>query len=245
MNRTKTEALRLDWRALGLVLLVGLALTLSGCASPTASLVNRPPALSPAPAAPTAASELPAAYGEISGPAQELALGLTRWLGDRPEDNRLAVAVFVDLNDLERTSAFGRALSDSLTSYLHQLGFEVVELRRTSNLLIQPKAGEFYLSRQIKHLVGQHDVSAVVAGTYTQGLNMVVVNARLVSASDGRILSTSLVELPKSANLNYLLDGLGGPGGMAQIKAPRAARIPPAQMEVFERPAKGSAKARP
>jgi len=235
-----TKAACVDWRWWALGGLVGLALLLGGCLShptlTTTSLDQTSPAL---------ASERPqqSAFGEISGPAETLALEMARWLEVDARQTRLAVTTFVDVNDLTRTSAFGRALTDSLMAFLHRQGFEVMELRKTASLLIQPRTGEFYLSREMVHLAAQQEISAVVVGTYTEALNVVLVSARLISAVDGQVLSTSLLELSKTPNLVYLLGGQGA--GLAQAQPTRRTPlIPPAEVGVLERQPKGSAKRR-
>ncbi len=184
----------------------------------------------------------PATYGEISGPAFELAQEVARWIKDDPAQDRVAVTTFVDVNDFNRTSAFGRSMTDALIALLHRHGFQVVELRKTRNFLIERGKGEFYLSRNITEIAARQNVSAVLVGTYTEGLNVVIVSTRLISASDGQVLSTGLLELPKSRNLAFLLGGTGR-GGYAQVNnLRRAPAIPPAQVPVLERKSKGPAK---
>lgn len=189
----------------------------------------------------------PITYGEISGPALELAKEVGACLREEPGLNRIAVTTFVDVNNLDRTSAFGRALTDALISLLHRQGFNVVEMRKTSNLLIEKGKGEFSLSREITHLATQQEISAVLVGTYTEGFNLVLISTRLVAASDGQVLSAGLLELPKSRNLAYLLGGLAGPAGsFAQsYNLNRAPAIPAAEVPVLERRSKGPAKVKP
>lgn len=176
--------------------------------------------------------------GEVAGAAASVAQDLGRWLKEDPSLNRVAVTTFVDANDLTKTSALGRVMTEVIVSLLHRQGFEVIELRRTSNFLMAPKRGVFYMSREIKHLAAQHQVSSVVVGSYAEGLDSVVVTGRLISAVDGAILSSSVRELPKTANMIYLL----GPDG--PIKAQRAKRvgqvkrmaiIPSSKVPVYER----------
>ncbi|MBW1711659.1 MAG: hypothetical protein JRJ59_00715 [Deltaproteobacteria bacterium] len=245
MTRTQT----LDWRWWGLAALLSLALLASGCAKSPTSLNRDLKRAFPQPMAPANTYSLPpepTVYGEISGPAEELAREVGRWLREDPRLSRVAVTTFVDVNNLEQTTAFGRALTDALISLLHRQGFEVVELRKTNNFVIRRGQGEFYLSRNIAHLADQHDLSAVLVGTYTEALNLVLVSTRLISAQDGQVLSSGLLELFKSRNLSYLLGGPGGSAGSGLAQnLRRAPSIPPAQVPVLERKPKGSAKVRP
>ncbi len=244
----KTAVIERDWWGLiGLFAVAGAALVLWGCGT---NFAVQTASDNPAPASPAKIASQPAppppprptAYGEIALPAEELAIDIGRWLNVTLESKRVAVTTFVNNNDLNQTSAFGRALTDALAAFIHRQGFEVIELKKTANFLIQPKTGEFYLSREAANLAAEHEVAAVVVGTYTEAVNMILVTARLISAVDGQILSSSVLELPKSANLIYLLGG-GSGAGLARIKTPRRAPvIPPAAVEVFERQPKGSSK---
>lgn len=242
------------WRVLGWGALIGCLWLMYGCgATYYGTSYHRPglgqgsaTAARPATARPTQAQArpvMPTAYGELALPAEELAIELNAGLPATIKSRRVAVMTLVDLNDLNRTSAFGRALSEALSAYLTRLGFEVVELRQATNFLIQPRTGEFYLSRDVAHLAAEHEVSGVVVGLYAEARDMVMVTTRLISAADGRVLSTSLRELPKSSNLMYLL---GKGGGLAQVAKTvrRAPAIPPASVQVFERPPKGASKIR-
>ena len=236
------------WALAALFLLTGLALLLSGCVT-TSTHVARYMDQSYQPLAVEDSHDLgpePVAYGEISGPAFELAQEVAQWLKDDPSMDRIAVTTFVDVNNFNQTSAFGRSMTDALIALLHRNGFQVMELRKTRNFLIEKGKGEFYLSRNIVEIAARQNVSAVLVGTYTEGLNMVIISTRLISAADGQVLSTGLLELPKSRNLAFLLGGTAyGGGGYAQVNnLNRAPAIPAAQVPVLERRSKGPAKVR-
>jgi TolB-like protein len=249
--RNQTQTLVLDWRPWALAALLGLAALISqGCVSTPAQVAQEldqgftQPLPSPASRGRANPQEEPGAYGEISGPAQDLAAEIGHFLREEPALNRVAVTTFVDVNDFSKTSAFGRAMTDALLALLHRQGFDVIELRKTRSFLIQDNKGEFYLSRNIAHLAGQQNVSAVVVGTYSEALNVILISTRLISAADGQILSTGLAEIPKSRNLAFLL-GHGERAAFAQAHDPnRAPGIPAAQVPVLERKAKGPAKVR-
>lgn len=247
--KSRTKALGIaHWQGPAILLLGIIALLLSGCGASPSSLAQD---FSPISQAPKTVAQKPAdfqpepiAYGEISGPAQELAMEVARTLRTSPDEDRVAVTTFVDVNNFDRTSAFGRAMTDALIALLHRQGFEVVELRKTNNFLIERGKGEFYLSRNISYLAAQHHVSAVLVGTYAVGMNMVLVSSRLISATNGQVLSTGLLELPKSPNLSFMLGGAPGQVGNYEKAARlrRAPGIPAATVPVMERKSKGPSK---
>ncbi len=69
------------------------------------------------------------------GPGQELL------------DDGLVICSFVELKKLARTSSFGRYLADGLINAFQQRQYRVVEVRKTTDILIQPGRGEYGLSR--------------------------------------------------------------------------------------------------
>ncbi len=246
------EAAVNNWRYWVSVLMVGLALILAGCAPSTAPLVAGVvpgaiigAALTMPPAEPTEAEEKKKPVeGKLAGPAQQLASEIAAWLNDDGVE-RVAVTAFVDVNDLTRTSAFGRTMADALIALLHRQGLEVVELRKTANILIEPRRGEFYLSRQVAHLAAEHQLSAVVVGTYAEAMDVVLISARLVSIEDGQVLSTALIELPKSGDVAYLLEDQTVPptAHLALMSPkPKTPAIPAPEVGVYERPPKRPAK---
>ena len=108
-----------------------------------------------------------------------------------PDGSLVAVASFVNLNDLYRTSSLGRYLGEEMLAGLHRAGAAVVEVRKTVGLLVRRKGGEYGLSRDLDQLDPVRRAQAVVVGTYVADGGEVMVNARLLNNSDGRVLATA------------------------------------------------------
>ena len=132
------------------------------------------PALSAQPQPPqaTAAAMTNHAATGLAGSVAIMAQELTKHLADTdPQGGELAdglaVCSFVDLKKLTRTSSFGRYLAEQLMSEFQQRGYTVVEMRKTSNLMIQEKRGEYGLSRNPEELNPTVTAGAILTGTYT------------------------------------------------------------------------------
>ena len=65
--------------------------------------------------------------------------------------DKIAITTFVDLHQLNKTSHFGRKLSESMYNELHTRGFYVVDVRGTKTIRINAE-GEFFITRNIKLL---------------------------------------------------------------------------------------------
>jgi len=120
-------------------------------------------------------------------------------------ERRLIMTTFVDIDDLEKTSRFGRVLAESLATRMFKNGFGVVEIRQGAELIMKKKSGEVILTRSGKLLSAEHRAEGVVVGTYCLTPDTVIVNAKLLDAANGEVLSVAGLELQRTSQLEGLL----------------------------------------
>jgi len=72
---------------------------------------------------------------------------------------------------------------------MHDLGFNIRELRQRKSIEFKRQEGEFGLTRQSADLMRKFQVDAVLAGTYLVVGAEVVVNARLIDVDSSRVIS--------------------------------------------------------
>lgn len=109
--------------------------------------------------------------------------------GFNPGEKTVAVTTFVDLDNLDVSSSFGRFVAERLAMEIHKLGFNVRELRRRKSIEFRKQKGEFGLTRESAYLMRKFQVDAVLAGTYLLVGAEVVVNARLIDVDSSRVIS--------------------------------------------------------
>lgn len=112
---------------------------------------------------------------------------------------------FVNIDDLQQSSTFGRLVGDTIAGDMVGRGYNVVEVRLRNSLFMQPRLGEFMLSRELRSVGAEHDAQAVLVGTYALGGEYVYVNARLVSVMDSRVLSSHDFRLPLNRDIRKML----------------------------------------
>lgn len=117
----------------------------------------------------------------------------------------LVVCSFAELKKLTRTSSFGRYLADGLMNAFQQRQFRVVEVRKTTDILIQAGRGEYGLSRDPARIRSQAEAGAMLTGTYTLAEDKVLVNARIVDNRDATVLSSASIILPATPLVRRLL----------------------------------------
>ncbi|MDH3393791.1 MAG: FlgO family outer membrane protein [Desulfobulbaceae bacterium] len=110
----------------------------------------------------------------------------------------LAVCSFVDLKKLTRTSSFGRYLAEQLMSEFQQRGYTVVEMRKSTSLMIQEKRGEYALSRNPEDLQPSVSAGAVLTGTYTLAGENILVNAKIIDNRKSTMLASATLIFPRN-----------------------------------------------
>jgi TolB-like protein len=109
----------------------------------------------------------------------------------------LIVASFVNVNNLEESSSFGRIIAEQIASRFVQRGQKVIELKlRQNSIFIREGQGEFMLSRDVRELSKTYNASAVVVGTYAEGGDRLYVSARIVRPTDNIIISAYDAGIP-------------------------------------------------
>ncbi len=117
----------------------------------------------------------------------------------------LLITSFVNIDNLNTSSTFGRITSEQVGSQFSQSGYRVIEMKLRKDVLIKGQSGEFILSRALKSLSTSYDAQAVLAGTYAVGANMVYVTSKLISPHDGVVLASYDYMLPMGPDTVKLL----------------------------------------
>ena len=109
----------------------------------------------------------------------------------------IIIASFVDINDLKKSSPFGRIMAEQIGSRLSQKGYKIIEmkLRQKSIFVDAENKGEFLLSRNLQDISNNHSASAVVVGTYAQGYERVYVTVRIINPKNSIILASCDYEM--------------------------------------------------
>ena len=169
---------------------------LSGCA--TSSEYVPPPDVSAEKNSPLVSASYDAVDALIKG--QTLAPIVT------PNGGRgILVATLADINNLKKSSGFGRLLSEQISSRIAQLRIPVNELKLRENLFVHQTEGEFLLSRQIKEIGASQNADLVLVGTYADGGGAIYVTLKLVRASDSRVSNAYNFSIIKSEAVRGLL----------------------------------------
>lgn len=137
------------------------------------------------------------ALAEISS---EIAAKIVAELGAKGKEflfARLAVTDSVPLSDLKRQSEFGRLLAEYILTDLAEQGLQVSELRLGKEITILPQTGEFIMSRNVGELLqAKPEFDYVVVGTFSNTRSTLIIQGRLVEASQGVVETSWRYTLP-------------------------------------------------
>jgi TolB-like protein len=111
------------------------------------------------------------------------------------DNEEIAITSFVDLHQLDKTTHFGRTVSEAFFDELFTRGFNVSDFRGQESLSIN-KSGEYFLTRDIKLLNKDVTSAYILVGTYSMFEGKVLINARIIDNMSGKVLA--------SARSNYL-----------------------------------------
>lgn len=108
---------------------------------------------------------------------------------NKEDMQNIAITSFVNLHNLERTSYFGRTISEAFFNELFVRGFNVVDFRGKRNISIN-NTGEFFITRDIKKVRKEIKNKYVLVGTYTVLYNKILINARIMDNLTGELVAT-------------------------------------------------------
>ena len=119
----------------------------------------------------------------------------------RQQNMAILTTTFVNNNNLQETSHFGRLLQDNIGSRFVQRGYTVNEIRLRDELLIQQQSGETMLSRDLNLLKTTQNAQAVLLGTISHAQRTMYITARLVNPSDSTIIASKNYRLYMDKNV--------------------------------------------
>jgi TolB-like protein len=117
----------------------------------------------------------------------------------------LLVASFVNVDNLNESSTFGRMISEQLSSRFKQLGYTAIEMKLRTTIFIREGSGEFLLSRELSDISSKHNANAMVVGTYAIASDRVYLTVRIVNAVDSTILASYDYNIPMTRDVFKML----------------------------------------
>lgn len=129
---------------------------------------------------------------------------LERNVDRKSVDNTFIVTSFVNLENLAETTPLGRLIAEDVIHELQVRKWKVFEVRLAKDITVNEN-GEFSLSRDIQKIRDMYKIGGVVTGTYSVSDNHVIVNARVLDITNGLVMSSAQIHLPRNSYVDSLL----------------------------------------
>lgn len=117
----------------------------------------------------------------------------------------LVIATIVKMDDLRHTSPFGRLVTEHVAARFVQLNYNIIEFKLGKAIMMKPDQGDFELTRDVQALVNAVKAKAVVIGTYTDNMNDVYINLKVVNPANSVIIGAHSYAVPKAPNIEDML----------------------------------------
>ena len=121
-------------------------------------------------------------------------------------DQPILIATIVNIDDLEKSSTLGRVTSEHIATRFFQAGVKVVEMKLSKSVYMKRNQGELVLTREITDIVRDHNVQAVVLGTYGISFASAYVNIKLVIPGSNTIFASHDYVLPLDDEIRALIN---------------------------------------
>ena len=118
----------------------------------------------------------------------------------------ILVSTFVNIDNLEQSSSFGRVISEQISSRLSVKNVQILEPKLRNHTYMKPDVGELMLTRRISDVPQFNEVQAILVGTYYVGTKDVIVNLKLVKPETNIVIGSDNFVIPLS---DYIGDLLG------------------------------------
>lgn len=137
----------------------------------------------------------PPSYGAFNDRMRELAEQLNKNVVGNHSASTFIVTSFTSLDKLGDTTSFGRLIAENLMHGLQKHKWQIVEMRLAKGIDVTPE-GEFSLSRDAARLKEEYKITGIVTGTYSLAEGNLTVNARIIDAATGLLISSAQTYVP-------------------------------------------------
>lgn len=154
-----------------------------------------------------------------------------------PEGSLIIVSTLLNVDDLKKTSSFGRIMSDQLASAFHNSGYRIIGMEMPIDLFVMQEGGALHLSDETKKILKNYGAAAaIVGGVYAPGKKTAYVSLRMIDTVSKNIISSTDLSVPMGPDAKILLESkdVGSAGSRSEPAATSANAVEPEKSETPE-----------
>jgi hypothetical protein len=121
-----------------------------------------------------------------------------------PKNNLIVVSTLLNVDNLNKTSAFGRIVSDQIASAFHKDGHQIVGMELPIDLFIMKEDGTLQLTPETKKELKRYQAGVLVGGVYAPGKKNTYVSLRIVDLATKTVISSADFSVPMGPDAKFL-----------------------------------------
>jgi len=122
-----------------------------------------------------------------------------------PKNSMVVISSFVNVNDLEQTSAFGRIVASQIGSAIFKSGYHIRSMELSTDKFVKTNSGFYQLTAEAKAALKSQGASALVFGVFAPGKKTAYVNVRMVDLNSQNVMASTDFMVPMGADAKILL----------------------------------------
>jgi len=131
---------------------------------------------------------------------------LQKRLTRKPAKNSLIiVTTLLNVDNLNKTSAFGRIVSDQIASAFHKAGYQIIGMELPIDLFVMQEDGTLHLSDDTQKLLRRYRAAVLVGGVYAPGKKNSYVSLRVIETATKNIISSTDYSIPMGPDAKLLM----------------------------------------
>lgn len=136
-------------------------------------------------------------YKSVKDYASQLAMDLVKNGNGLSQNAMIGITSFVKLDtSLQNTTVLGNQLAEYSISEIQQFGLHVIDFKLMPAMQVKSN-GDLTFSRNLLQLANNNVMNHVMSGTMIEKAEGVFVNARIISLSNNRVVSSASVLIPR------------------------------------------------
>ncbi len=121
-----------------------------------------------------------------------------------PTNSLIVVSTLLNVDNLNKTSAFGRIISGQIASAFHQAGHRIIGMEMPIDLFSMKADGALELSVETQKLLFSHKAGVLVGGVYAPGKRNTYISLRAVDLVTKSIISSADFSVPMGPDAKLL-----------------------------------------
>ncbi|CAA9892979.1 conserved exported hypothetical protein [Candidatus Methylobacter favarea] len=123
-----------------------------------------------------------------------------------PKNSLVVVSTLLNVDNLNKTSSFGRIISDQIASAFHNSGYQIIGMEMPIDLFVMQDKGALHLSDDAKAELKPYRPAVIVGGVYAPGKKNAYVSLRIVDLHSKNIISSTDFSVPMGPDAKVLLE---------------------------------------